>query len=673
MIKYIYKYKKNIFFSLLFSIFFSSALIYLSYFNYENNNLLNYPSHTFENNKGNFSENDIGQIIAWSKRSFYNLNIFNLGSNISDSSSLYHHFSSRGLGLFITGIFFFFTDENIYSVTCLYIFFSFANFFLINLYFLKYSKFLLALFFTSCSIYFGAKVFGGVLNPYHYFDFIIGKIQILNIISLSKYNYTELPLFFSTLKRTPNILINNFFILINFYFLLNFYQNLNKKNIYLSATVLLISTFIDPIIFLVFIFSHILINYFLRKKFTQSRLLNLHLLLIFILLLSILFHFYNYIILLGTGNEKHGLTVGFWTGDKWYAREMIYIPILFSILFRKIFFKKFFVHIVILFSILFFNETINLIDPIMSSRITNRNFEILLAIFGYSFLIHLYKNFNKIDLLKFNIIYILHLFYIYFKYPKQNFLLYLFFSLLILLIIRYKTKILFKLKFFFFILSIIFFYSLILLDRVHNINIVNYPQKEKDQKDFFNWSKKNLKKSDSLISLDYGLILNSELNLNTFVYYSIITNSSVSFSVKDIQKRINDVFYLYGFSSEDLRYYLNNYTSASELFSKENIIAYSNDYHRVNLSNLNKIIFYENFQINYDKLLPIDLLINSYYEYLQNQRYMNLNYFNKCIITDYDKKFIKKNSYMYKILQNNKNLLFQNNSISLFNCAINVN
>ena len=159
------------------------------------------------------------------------------------------------------------------------------------------------------------------------------------------------------------------------------------------------------------------------------------------------------------------------------------------------------------------------------------------------------------------------------------------------------------------------------------------------------------------------MLLNSELQGKSNVYITLITNAPESVNRSILQKRLNDIFYLYGFTLGDLSAFLVDYNTKWELRN----LKYS--FHKDNLSLLNKIIFYENFQINYDKKIPIKILLESYESYLSNQKYKDINFFDTCIISEYDKKFIKKNSFFYFL--NDATPIYKNNYLSVYNCIIN--
>jgi hypothetical protein len=194
----------------------------------------------------------------------------------------------------------------------------------------------------------------------------------------------------------------------------------------------------------------------------------------------------------------------------------------------------------------------------------------------------------------------------------------------------------------------------------NNTQINPYEPIEVNQKKFFNWL--NTQDKKTIISLNLGLLLNSELQSNNNVYISSITNVPNTVNRAILQKRLNDIFYLYGFTLKDLRKFLNDYVSQWELYNLE----YS--FHKNNLALLNKIIFYENFQVNYNKKEPIDILINSYENYLNNKEYININFFNTCVITIYDNKFIYENSFFSSLTI--KTPVYSNDYLSVYDCKI---
>lgn len=652
------KSKKKIFFfiliSLIFSILFTFKFIKLSLINFNENNLLNYPSTTSINT--DFRNHDIDMTFSVARRSFERQSIFQLGSNIYEVTNAYHHYASRGLGIFLTGFFLNFTSNNIYAICVTYLFFSFINFFLINFYF-KDCKLHGAIFFSILSILFGSIIFGGILNPLRYFQYL------KEVIDLNSFTINTL-IIFTSLERVPNILINNIFIFLNFFLLKSFFSNLGKKRINILFICLFITSFIDGLVFLIFLFIFfftILINVY-KKKINNK--LFVYIAFLFLILVSkLIFHIYNYKLLIASGNEKHGINLAdFWTGNPRYALEIIFFPIIFHFLFFKQFNKKFKFEIVFFITVFFLYLFLYLfINKILASRITHRNFEILLAAISYKYIYELFKIrfFYKKNIFIITI-FILHIIYVLLDLHFNLFIFfqYLFFIFLLFFFFFRKNKYyIYSINFIIFTFLIFFFISLYFKN---NTQINPYEPIEVNQKKFFNWL--NTQDKKTIISLNLGLLLNSELQSDNNVYISSITNVPITVNRAILQKRLNDIFYLYGFTLKDLRKFLNDYVTQWELYNLE----YS--FHKNNLALLNKIIFYENFQVNYNKKEPIDILINSYENYLNNREYININFFNTCVITKYDNKFIYENSFFSSLTI--KTPVYSNDYLSVYDCKI---
>jgi len=659
MFKFIIEKKKKIFFlillSLIFSILFSFKYIKLSLINFNEHNLLNYPSSTSINT--DLRNQDIDMTFSVVRRSYERQSIFQLGSNIYEATNAYHHYASRGLGIFLTGFFLNFSNNNIYAICISYLFFSFINFFLITFFF-RDCKLNKAIFFSLLSILFGSILFGGVLNPLHYFKYLKEifdfKAFVIN------------PLIFNTsLDRVPNILINNIFIFLNFFFIKSFFLNVEKKKINILFICLFITSFIDGLIFSIFLFIFFLtvvINIY-KKKINNKFLIYIAFLFI-ILFSNLIFHIYNYKLLITSGNEKHGIGLpDFWAGNPRYAIEIICFPIILHFLFFKQLNKKFKFELVFFFAVLFSYLLFYIfINKILASRITHRNFEILLAAMSYKYVYELFKSKffyqkNKYIL----ILFILHVIYVLLDlhFNFNIFFQYLFFIFLLIFFFIKKNKLYFYgVNVFIFSFILFFFISLYFKNNIKNNS---FEPIEINQKKFFNWL--NTQDTKTIISLNLGLLLNTELQGNNNVYISLITNVPHSVNRRILQKRLNDIFYLYGFTLEDLTIFLNDYVTQWELQNLE----YS--FHKNNLALLNKIIFYENFQINYNKKEPINILINSYENYLLNEEYKNINFFNTCVITEYDKKFIHENSFFFSLTL--KTPVYNNNYLSVYNCKIN--
>ena len=637
--------------SFFFAIIFSLYFIKLSLINYDLNGFLNYPSNTSVNSI--FNTHDLTMIFSWARRAVENLSIFNLGSNLSGIEDKYHHFSSRGLGLFIFGSSMYLFDEPIYAITIIYFFFGFLNFYLIINYYKKFN-FILSLFLTCLTITFASKAFGGVLNPSHYLEYLIREFE-----NLKTYNSFQHSIY-TALYRVPNILINNVFIFMGFYSIKKFDGKIyNLKTLFLFILIAL-STIIDPLIFLViglFFFLKILIQ-LLKKKISKK---NFFILFIFLILISIslIFHYQNYLIGFDN-NEKHGVGLGnFWTGNYLFSFEMIIFPLLLYFLLNKDEKKLYYEETLFLISLLIIFCSLFLVNEILASRITNRNFEIIIACISYLFLFNYFKDFNKRKILITSIFFFLHFPYVYLLAGKSLFLNYIIVLIFIIgfcfFIKLFKSKKILTILSVFFV--VIFFISLLLKDINRDAKIVN---NEIYQNKFFHWLLLDNKKKN-LISLNLGLLLNSELHTNKNVFISNITNVPSQIDRSFLLKRLNNIFYLYGFTTVDLMEFLKDYTTEWEL----NIDNFNP--HKKNLAILNKIIFYENFQINYNKNQPIDILIDSYENFLEekNTKKFKEN-FDTCIITNYDNKYIKENSFFSEIKKNEP--IYINNFIRAYNC-----
>ena len=378
---------------------------------------------------------------------------------------------------------------------------------------------------------------------------------------------------------------------------------------------------------------------------------------------TIIFHFYNFELAFAD-NEKHGIGLkDFWTGNFIYSIEMLLIPILLYFFFNPKFKENHIFELLILITLfvlwifLYF-----LFNEILASRITYRNFEILIGAISLNFLICFIKSLNLGKLKIIILLAILHLPFVYYLDYLNLFNYYVVFLILFFIgayfFIKKKLFINQKiLQFFSFIFPIIFLFLL------SNNNLKNKLEKkpsEQYQKKYFN----SQKTVEPFITLNLGLILNSGYQKNVsevFIYN--ITNVASSVKRKQILERLNLIFYLYGFDVEDLDKFLSNYITLWEI-DKNN---YSE--HQLNLALLNKIIFYENYQNNYQKEEPINILLKSYEKFLLKELIEIKKNFQNCIITEYDKKYIKKNSFFYKISK--KEPIYQNKYLKVFNCSKN--
>lgn len=638
--------------SLFFAVIFSSFFINLALVNINLNGLLNYPTNT---GIATHQTHDITMIFSWARRAAQNFSIFNLGSNLSGVENNYHHFSSRGLGLYLLGLPTYLFEDPINVICFIFIICSLLNFYLILIYFKNY-KYLTSLFLTCLTILFASKVFGGVLNPFHYYEYFFRELENFQIFNSLQHSI------YTALYRVPNILINNIVIFLCFYSIKKFGGKLFELNTLYIFILITLSTIIDPLIFIVmslFFFLNISFEFF--KKNLSRKTYVILIIFLFLVSCSLIFHYHNALIAF-SGNEKHGTGLGnFWTGNPLFSIEMIIFPIILYLFLYKEEKQNYKVELIFLISLLITYLAIFQINEIAASRITNRNFEIIIASISYLFLFRFFKNFDKRKKIILFIFLFLHIPYVYLFAGKIIFQEYIIFfiTLFILIICIYLLLISRKNQTILNIISIffiaIFFISIFLKNSSQRIQI---EEDEIMQQKFFDWvSQIDVEKN--LISLNLGLILNSELHTNHNVYISNITNVPSHIDRSFLMKRLNDIFYLYGFTISDLNIFLKDYITQWEI-NLDNFTP-----HKKNLAILNKIIFYENFQNDYKKNQPISILLENYKNYLKKDKKFD-DKFNLCVITKYDEKYIKNNSYFSKIQQ--RKPIYLNSFIKAYEC-----
>ena len=138
---------------------------------------------------------DIDDNFQWVRRANEKQSIFNLSANIygSDTNLDRHFQSSRGLSYYLAGINLFFIDQSLNSIIFSKVLFLLINFLLffkiINFF---YQNNLIKLSIVCLSIIFANKLFGGVLNPYHYLEYFFNIKEFYGAKSID---------------RIPNILI----------------------------------------------------------------------------------------------------------------------------------------------------------------------------------------------------------------------------------------------------------------------------------------------------------------------------------------------------------------------------------------------------------------------------------------------------------------------------------
>ena len=155
----------------------------------------------------------------------------------------------------------------------------------------------------SLTIIFANKLFGGVLNPFHYIEYFF---DIKNFyISRS-------------IDRIPNILIQNVFVVLNFLLIKKYFRIPNKKNLIYLVFNLILTGFITPIIFIVY---SICIGIFYLYKFNLNKDFKIFFLRLFLFSLLffpfLIFHYFN-LNLINDGSLESPQ----WTGNYLYDLEI---------------------------------------------------------------------------------------------------------------------------------------------------------------------------------------------------------------------------------------------------------------------------------------------------------------------------------------------------------------
>ena len=191
---------------------------------------------------------------------------------------------------------------------------------------------------------------------------------------------------------------------------------------------------------------------------------------------------------------------------------------------------------------------------------------------------------------------------------------------------------------------------------------VYFPQNQKDQKEFFKYLYKENNRERILLTLDLGLMKNATIHSKSYVYFTNITTTNLNRN--ELYDRFFDILYLYGFNTSDLRIYINDIKSNTQL--------QSNEYRDLEIRNKSLILenlYHALYQDNFDHTLVINNILNNYDSYLINKKYLLLKKFNTCIVSSVDKSLIKENSFMYKLISSQKPF-YQNSYLKAYNCKL---
>ncbi len=630
---------KNLSGILIISIIFSLTInfTYISLFkkNLDNNKYL-YPSVTSEHI---YQHHDLDDNFQWLRRSHENNSIFRLSANIYETElENRHHFqSSRGLSYYIAGLFLNLDNDSLNVVTYLKVIFltiSIFLFFVVLQYYHK-DKFL-KITIVSLTIIFANKLFGGVLNPYHYIEY-----------------FFDIKNFYMSrgIDRIPNILIHNVFVVLNFLLIKKYFRIANIKNLIFLVFNLILTGFITPIIFIVYI---ICLGIFYLYKLYLNRDFKIFFLKLFLLSLLffpfIIFHYLN----LNLVNDG-SLDSPQWTGNYLYDLEIFVGPIIILLVFFGKRIKIYKTEVIFFISQLIFYSLAFMYDIYLASKI-NENFIYINSLISFSILFRSIYFKNKYLNLKFTfLIAILFCIYIFLQHQIKYQYFYLIFILLFYLIsTHFIKKIVFKifLSFSAFLILFIFSYNHYLIDDPKYEIATNY---EYTQKKIISHLNKNNDLKKTFISLDFGLLKNLSIHTNHNVYFVNITNTNLN--ENNIIKRLFDTIYLHGFTKLDFANFLDQIelqnSTSHDSFNQKNVkVMFSNIYHHQLINHRQKILE----------------LVKRYEMYLMSKDYNNINFFDQCIINPLSKRFIKKNSF-FDNLQGKK--LIYNDDLEVYNCSIN--
>ena len=621
----------TLFISLIFSVTINFTYLNLFQKNFEKNQYL-YPSETSEYI---YQHHDLDDNFQWLRRSHENNSIFKLSANIHETElENRHHFqSSRGLSYYIAGLFLNFSNESLNVAVYLKVIFITISIFLFFVVLKNYhrDKFL-QITIISLTIIFANKLFGGVLNPFHYIEYFF---DIKNFyISRS-------------IDRIPNILIQNVFVVLNFLLIKKYFRIPNKKNLIYLVFNLILTGFITPIIFIVY---SICIGIFYLYKFILNKIFFLRLFLFSLLFFPFLiFHYFN-LNLINDGSLESPQ----WTGNYLYDLEIFIGPIAILLVFFGKRIKIYKTEIIFFISQLIFYSFAFFYDIYLASKI-NENFIYINSLISFSILFRsIYLKNHYLNLKLTFLFSLLFCFYIFLQHQVKYQYLYLIVIFLVYLISRSLIKkIIFKifLSFSTFLILFIFSYNHYLVDDSKYEIKTDY---EYTQKKLINYLNKHSELKKTFISLDFGLLKNLSIHTNHNIYFINITNTN--FNENNIIKRLFDAIYLHGFTKLDFENFLDqielqNSTSHDDFNQKNIKILFSNIYHHQTISQKQKILE----------------LVDRYELYLRGKEYNNINFFDQCIINPMTKKFIKENSF-FDSLQEKK--LIYKDYLEVYSCSI---
>jgi hypothetical protein len=627
-------------FSICISLLINLLFIDLSVKNFNNNNVL-YPSVTTVEV---FEHLDIDENLQWVRRSHENNSIFKLSANIYEDKKKQHFQSSRGLAYYLSSIGLKISNNSLYAITItkiIFIIVSMLLFVVIGKLYIKNHIDIIAI--ILLTIIFSNKLFGGILNFYHFIEYFSDIVGFYGS---------------SGLDRIPNILIQNVFVLLNFYVIKMYFLNNSLKNLIYAHITLVTSIFITPIIFIVYsglLFSINSLIYFNNKNlkdfFIKTSILSI------IFLLSLIFHYKNLTLI-----NDSSLNSPQWTGNYLYDLEIFLGPIILLIIFftklKKYFLELAFFSIQLVFFVMSF-----FYDIYLSTKI-NENFIFINTFLTFLLLIKL-TDLNFKDVRKKLLYFGVAIFYTYlFLQHGLDYKILLTLLLVpIYLIFRYmRDNFYMKYALYLMIFSFFAFFNIndyLIAKKKHNYN----NNTEISQLKLIEYLNKNNLKKKTIISLDLGVLKNLSIHTNNNVYFANITSTNLN--MMETKKRFYDIIYLYGFSTYDFKDYLKIFRN-KDLLNKQYVINF--DDKNFDYQEKSSIIFYRSIfhLLAINSKQETETFINQYELYLKNKENNNHHYYDTCLISNYDEKLIQKDSFFYEI--NQKKPIYKNNFIKLYEC-----
>ena len=220
-------------------------------------------------------------------------------------------------------------------------------------------------------------------------------------------------------------------------------------------------------------------------------------------------------------------------------------------------------------------------------------------------------------------------------------------------------------KYGFALIVLIIFINFNLYEFSNNQKKFNFiTDKESDQIQLIEFLNDKKISKKTILSLDLGVIKNLSIHTNQNIYLGNITNSN--FSINQMKKRFFDIIYLYGFTYKDIEEYLYDFKQLN-LIDSQLLISGEDMNKNNNRFTLNFYKYFYHIQ-NITTEIETTKFVEEYKKYLDREEFKKIYYFDTCLVTNYDENFIQKNSFFYKVLQ--QQTFFENSSLKLFKCEL---